>query len=98
MIGEYATTDITLVQSNGLDIWGTPLAPTNVALKARVEYGTYLVFNSAGENVLCSIKVTMEDRTLTHEDNIIVDGETCIIKKISRPSTLDYQLLEVYLV
>ena len=71
MISSYAVHDITWLRSNGSDQWGTPNAPTEVALKGFIEYESFLVFNPAGEEVFCSAKVSLADIDISHEDGLV---------------------------
>jgi len=98
MIGSYAVHDAVLVQSAGKDKWGTPLTPIEIPLKVFIEYGTFIVFTVAGEEVMCNAVIHMEDINISHEDNLFFDGEMHTIKKIKRPGTLDHESLEVYVI
>jgi len=64
MIGAYLVDTITLRQDKGMDKWGEPNTPTDVTVKARVDYKERNIQNAAGQVVVSMAKVMMRPRTI----------------------------------
>jgi len=71
MIRAYMSDDITVIYDNGDDIWGEPLATTDVDMKAYLDWKTHLIRNLAGEQVVSrGTAYVIADRTITHKEII----------------------------
>lgn len=97
MISAYLTELVTVVVPGGRDAWGSRTGDTSESARARVEYKTKLVRNERGEEVASHHQVLMEERTLTHEHRIVVDGVERAILSIGRAADFGTRYLRVYL-
>jgi len=109
VIGAYLVDSITLRKHNGADEWREPVAATDEAVKAFVQYGERMIQNAAGELVVSMAKVLMRPRTIinsgystraantiSYKDTIVFDGETHAIMRISKLRDFSVRSLEVY--
>ena len=109
MIGPYLIDAITLTRYNGSDKWQEPVAATDEAVKAFVDYSERRIQNESGQMVLSTAKIYMRDRTIitsgfstraantiSYLDTITFDGEIHGIMKIGKARDFSVRVLEVY--
>lgn len=84
MINVYLSDNIVLIQSEGVDKWGEPLSPTEISLKALIDYKTRLVRNFAGEEVVASARIMLKNMILSHNDKIKFDDIEHAILNIAK--------------
>ena len=83
MINAYMVDDIIILTKEAVDSWGDPTSGEIISLKGYVVWGTKLIRNLAGEEVVMTCMVYLhkdqtEDalgRALSHEDRIFIEGE-----------------------
>ena len=97
MISAYLVDSITILKSLGTDEWGEPLPPTEISVKGRIEYKTKLIRDIAGEEVVSSAMVYLENRDLGHEDKLKFDDIEHVILRIDKPKAFSNPHLEVYI-
>lgn len=89
MLRAYSQDDITVLYYEGCDIHNTPLATTDVEMKAYVNWDTHLLNKISGKQVVGSPSISraiiyvMPDRTITHADIIKID-------------TIEYSILDIF--
>ncbi len=89
MLRAYMQDDITVLYSNGYDIHNTPLATTDVEMKAYVKWDTHLLNKISGKQVVGSPSISraivyvMPARTITHVDVIKIN-------------TIEYTVLDIF--
>lgn len=111
MMNAYAVDRITIVKWEGADSWGEPISGSSgslVDVKGYVEWKTKLVRDQKGEERVSSVMIYLPikvegsaglARKLTHEDRIIIGGESFdrAIIDIRRPKDFSHPHLEIYL-
>lgn len=110
MLKAYLIDDVTLRQFKGSDQWGKHNTPTDVTVKARVDYKERRLVNANNEVVVSMAKVMMEPRTvitsgfatrvantISHLDKITVDGVDRNIIRIAKANDFRTRHLEVYI-
>lgn len=93
MINAYLI-DTVIIKKITYDQWGETSESTEI-IKARVIYGSRLVRNFAGEQVVSSAQVMLKNRTLSHADKITFDGIDHAILNISKARGFSYHILIV---
>jgi len=85
MIEIYLKDDITIVRIPDKDKWGNPLPTVDVAAKGKIDYGTKLIRDTNGREVVSSARITLSpDTTITHADKIHFDGINHVILAIEK--------------
>jgi hypothetical protein len=95
MIGAYLTDTVTWKKSQGGDAWGSPAAPVETAVKARIDRRTRLVRNFAGEEVTAAGSVLLLDKP-GHEDLLTFDGADHAILAVAERKAWGVSHYEVY--
>ena len=104
----YCVDPMVIVMWTGNDSWGEPLSGTMVDIKGYIVWGTKLVRNQQGEEVLSSAMIYLPrkieraaylGRELLHEDRIILLSEPFdrAIIDIRKPKDFSHPHYEVYL-
>jgi hypothetical protein len=97
MIKAYMVDAITIVRHAVLDVYNEPGTATLEETTAYVDWGSRLVRNLQGEQVVASASVMMEyDATLTHEDKIRIDAVDHVILRIERMKDFTDRGMMVY--
>jgi len=109
MIGTYLIDTVTLRMDKGADEWQEPNTPTDVSVKAFIEYGEHRISNEAGEVIVSMAKVYMKPRTIitadfatratntiSYKDLIIFDGIAHAIMRISKSRDFSIRSMDIY--
>ena len=110
MIGSYLIDKITLRESNGTDTHQEPLTPTDVPLRAFIEYKERRIEDRTGQIIVSKAKVMIRPRTtietglntrgtkkIAYEDEIIFpDGTVHAIKHIGQSRDFSIRSTDVY--
>lgn len=76
LMGAYMQNRCTLVQNTGRNLFGTPTGATETEISCRVEFGTRLVRNLDGQQVVSSVRLFIHDlHNLKHTDTIRLTEE-----------------------
>ena len=111
MIGSYLIDTITLRQNKGTDTHQEPLTPTDVSVKAFVEYKEYRNTDETGQILVSRAKVIMRPRTtivdgfstraantIAYEDKIVLpDGTVHAIDYIGKSRDFSIRSTDVYI-
>lgn len=111
MINVYSVDRISIVKWEGADSWGEPISGSSgslVDVKGYVEWKTKLVRDQKGEERVSAVMIYIPlkyerspwlGRKLSHEDRIIIGGESFdrAIIDIRRPKDFSHPHLEIYL-
>jgi len=103
MLRAYSQDDITILYYEGCDIHNTPLATTDVEMKAYIAWGTHMISNIAGEEVVGSPRVSraivyvMPAREITHADKIKIDDIEYVITEIKPGKDFSENHQEIHL-
>lgn len=98
MIKAYMVDAITIVRHAALDVYNEPGTATLEETMAYVDWGSRLVRNLQGEQVVASASVMMEyDATLTHEDKIRIDAVDHVILRIEKMKDFADRGMMVYI-
>jgi hypothetical protein len=109
MIGAYLVDTIVLRQDKGMDKWQTPNTPTDLNVRAFIDYGEHRIQNEAGEIVVSMAKVYMLPRdiivtdfatratnTISYKDKVIFDGMEHAIVRITKGRDFSVRSMNVY--
>lgn len=98
MIGSYMVDTLTIVRHATLDQWNEPGTATLELTTGYIEWGSKLVRNLQGEQVVAAARVWLEyDSTLTHEDKIRIDGVDHSILQIETHKDFEARATVVYI-
>ena len=98
MIRAYLTDPVVILRHGARDAFNQAAAPTREASLAYLEWGTRLIRNVEGEQVVAAGRALMEfDATLGHEDKIEVEGVSHSILRIERAKDFSDVGMYVYL-
>ncbi len=95
--------DITVLYNNGEDIHNTPLATTDVEMKAYIKWESHLMNKISGGQVVGSPMISrakiyvMPSRTITHADIIKIDSTEYTILDIRPGKDLSTNHIEVHI-
>lgn len=109
MIGSYLVDTIILRMHKGADKWQTAVTPTDISVKAFIEYGEHRIQNMMGEVVVSMAKIYMRPRdiitsgfatralnTISYKDTVIFDGSEHAIIKLSKSRDFSVRSLNIY--
>lgn len=96
MIDIYMTDTATVTKASGVDQWGTPLNPVSSPMTCRFEWGTRLIRNEKGEQVVSRARVLTKE-SIGHNDTITFGGEDYVILSIAQEKDFYGQYYVVYL-
>ena len=107
MINAYCVDEITILTEAAVDSWGDPTSGELVTVMGYVVWGTKLIRDLAGEEVVTSCMVYLpkrrtEDalgRALLHTDRIFIEGEDHerSILRVDQPKSFSRPHYEIYL-
>ena len=107
MINAYMVDDVTILTKEAVDSWGDPTSGEIISVKAYVKWGTKLIRDIKGEEVVTSVMLYLHKRkteaalgrALSHEDRIWIDGESHdrSIIRIDQPKAFSRPHYEIYL-
>lgn len=96
MIGAYLTDTVEIIRETR-DAWGTIVATAIESIPARIDNTRRRVVNAHGEEVASEKSVLMEDRELSEDDKLHIDGVDWKIIRIAKRKEWTWQFLEVFL-
>jgi len=97
MIGGYLTDTAVLIKKPATDVFGSETAPAEeITIDVLIEYGTRMVVDRAGNEVLSSARVSMRDRAISHEDRLRFDDIDHGIKAIEKPKAFGQRHVKVF--
>lgn len=97
MIEDYLTDAVTIIRAPARDEFGEPVgAPTEEAVKARVEFGMKLVRTSTGEQEISTATVTLMTAVTPGVDKLVFDGAEHSILAVTRARGLDEQFFKAF--
>lgn len=98
MIGAYLVDAVTLKHLTGRDQWQEP-AWAMLALMGKVDWGSRLVRNAQGEQVVAAALVYLPGTVaaVAHEDRIIIDAVEHTIIKIEKKADFSISHWEIFI-
>lgn len=98
MIGSYMVDPVTIVRHAAPDTFNETGAPTLELTTGYIQWGSKLIRNVQGEQVVAAARVWLEhDATLNHEDKIRIDGVDHPILQIETPKDFEARATLVYI-
>jgi len=95
MISAYLNTTVTLKAATA-DKWGTKTY-ASTTLRARIFYGTKIVRNQSGEEIVSTTQVMIKDRTVNFGDIVTITGVDMSIVGIKKEEDFSNRILYLYL-
>ncbi len=111
MIGPYLIDSVVQKQYKGEDKYGTPVATTDVTVKARIDYKNRQITSLSGEIVVSMAKILIREltivrapgdfatratSTIAYEDKFTFDGVDHAVVRIARQADFRTRFMEVY--
>jgi len=98
MIESYMVDPLTIVRHVAPDSFNEAGTPSFELTTGYIEWGTKLIRNLQGEQVVAAARVWLEyDVTLNHEDKIRIDGVDHSILQIETPKDFEARATLVYI-
>ena len=89
MIELMQTDSVTWKADGGVDEYGARQDPSSSTIDVRVEEGSHLVLNTAGEEVVSSARVFTTETGIGEKDLLTIDGRDRSIIRIEKVKLLD---------
>ena len=92
----YMNETVTL-HTHVTDKWNQVQSTTNITIAAKINRNNVLVRDQNGEQVVSSTRLRIENRAITHEDTVTVDGVEHTILTIQQVRDFVPRYLQVFL-